>query len=170
MVNNQLIENNHLWYLKNIFVCDRIPGNKYMLETRNVTTLRNLIRILFFKISLFKETTSVISMDSLCEDCNGTLETIIWKKILFFSDLKNAYFYNSPLLLVSKKYAFGEKPQFKINGLNKNRKHWYLVHPWSDKALRVPLSPCHLYKEGHLELHWELRLLSLSINSHTASK
>ena len=143
MVNNQLIENNHLWYLKNIFVCARTPGNKYMLETRNVTTLRNLIRILLFKISPFKGTVSAISMDSLYEEGNGILETLIWKKHPLFSDLKISYFYNSPLLLISNKYAFGEKPQFKINGLNKNRKHW------SDK-------PRNLYKGGHFKLRLEL--------------
>jgi len=34
--------------------------------------------------------------------------------------------------------TFAMKPQMKINS-STEQKHWYLIHTWSDKALKIPL-------------------------------
>jgi len=89
---------------------------------------------------------SVISSDPPCKDdnalfINGTLETLIWFKvwkILSFFWLEKCFFlWVSPLLVLSKKGAthFRRETANEINSLKK-QKHWYLIHTWSDKALK----------------------------------
>ena len=37
------------------------------------------------------------------------------------------------IVFLIRKVIFAEKPQLKINNLKK-KKHWYLIHTWSDKS------------------------------------
>ena len=76
----------------------------------------------------------------------------------FFWLEKCLFLWVSPLLFKNKKQVtVAEKPQIKIN--REEKKHWYLIHTWSDKAFKGTV-----VNKVVSSLQWGSLEISLSVN------